>query len=337
MDFSRYALMLENKAFVVEANPTQIEEAATLKAADTDSAEVKLVKDIINNPKTKKEQYDSIIKQVELLTSNADEKVTSQEITFKDGDKDVKVKVNRKKDDKGKFAVWFEAMPVAKTADLTKIDFDYLAAQINEAIDGIGTDDDALARVGAAMRLYAMRNADGDIKPILDKLREKYNTVYEESLDEAIDGDMDRYDLEYMQYLYGITQLNGAANGSGSPLAKTITGVGTVNLTEETVFEYTTKLKNLADENMDNLDTQKSIATMILGLNETSAKMVKANWEKNYASENFMEFVITEEFVDGVVAVLKAYWSAVSGEGDSGVINGYLAKMEKGGGEAPKA
>lgn len=337
LDLSRYALMLENRAFVVEANPIPVEEATnSLTASESDSPSVKSIKNIINNPNYDKALHDEVIKQIEAFVGNADEKVTSQDISYKDKNVPITVKANRKKDAKGKFAIWFSPADVKKSIDTSKVDFGYIALQVYEAIDGVGTDGTALARVGSAMRLYAMRNG-GDFQPLLDGLREKYQKLYEESLDEALDGDLDSYDLEYMKYLYGIGQLNGAANGSSAQLAKAITGVGTVNLDEETAFEYTTKLKNLADENMDDIATQKSIATMILGLNESSAKLVKAAWEKNYASENFMEFVITEEFFDEVLEVVKAYWSAVSGEGDSGVINGYLAKMEKGGGQAPTA
>lgn len=329
IDFSKYALMLENNAFVVPANPIaqEITEAETLSVEDTDSVEVKAVKKIINNPKSNKATYDEIIKAVEALTKNADEKVTSAPIKFKVGDTELQVTANRKKDAKGKFAIWFEAAKADQTVDVSKIDFDYLAAKVNKAIDNLGTDEDALAQIGSAMRLYAMRNTGGNIKPILDKLREKYKTVYEESFDEALDGDMDGFDLTYMQYLYGIKGLS--FDGAKPSIVASIKGVGSIELTEESVFEFTTKLKNKADENMDALGTQMQIAAMILGLNEKSAKLVKANWEKNYSEDNFIEFIIEEEFVDGVQAVLKAYWSAISGEGDAGIINGYLAKMSK--------
>jgi hypothetical protein len=211
LDLSKYALMLENNAFVVEATPAM---AATREAAkslatpvDTDTAAVKAVKTIINDPTGKKAQYDSIISQLEPFIFSQDAAVTNTTLKFKEGEVDYEVIVNRAVDPKGNYMVWFDE-------DGTKIlidglDMTFLATQFRRGVEGtsifglnFGTDEDKLAAIAGAIYSTAA-GANADPGAIFNALNQAYTAAYQEDMYEAIDGEFTGSPDAFARALYG--------------------------------------------------------------------------------------------------------------------------------------
>ena len=71
-----------------------------------------------------------------------------------------------------------------------RIDFETAAFFLNDAIDGVGTDEDLVARVGTAMALLS--DEDGaDTGEYFNKLDQQYISTYGESITDAITGDFE--------------------------------------------------------------------------------------------------------------------------------------------------
>lgn len=204
-NISNYALMLENRAFIVEAAP---EKKADEKAPDQktktemtkqvaksliqpqegDSAAIKEIAEIVNNASKHKAQYDSIIAQIEPFIFNTDESMTTMDLTFKsiDGKVDYSVKVNRSKDPHGNFAVWFDE-------DGTKVfieglDVNYLAAQFNKAIAGLGTDEELIGSLAGGI-YKASYAANANPKEVFKAVAARYQEAFGEEFYAAIDGE----------------------------------------------------------------------------------------------------------------------------------------------------
>lgn len=210
LDLSKYALMLENNAFVVEAVPAAEAKAAAKSLAtplDTDSAGLKAIKGIINNPTAKKAEYDSIISQLEPFILSQDANVNNTTLKFKDGTIDYEVIVNRQKDPNGNFAVWFDE-------DGTKIlidglDMNFLATQFRKGVEGtsifglnFGTNEDKLAALAGAIHKTAAANS-ANSKAIFDALNVAYTAAYKEDLYDALDGEFTGSPDAFARALYG--------------------------------------------------------------------------------------------------------------------------------------
>jgi hypothetical protein len=212
LDLSKYALMLENSAFTSEA--TSVNAAATKAIAkslaspvDTDSAAIKAIKTIINDPNGKKTEYDSVISQLEPFVFNQDENAKTTPLKFKEGKVEYEVIVNRQKDPKGNYMVWFDE-------DGTKIildglDINYLVTQFRRGVEGssvfginFGTDEDKLASIaGAIHKLSREKNANS--KAIFDALNTAYKAAYKEDMYAAIDGEFTGSPDAFARALYG--------------------------------------------------------------------------------------------------------------------------------------
>lgn len=211
LDLSKYALMLENNAFVVEATPASAATKAAAKSLatplDTDTAGLKAIKAIINNPTAKKAEYDSIISQLEPFILSQDANANTTSLKFKDGTIDYEVVVNRQKDPNGNFAVWFDE-------DGTKIlidglDMNFLATQFRKGVEGssifglnFGTDEDKLAALAGAIHKTASEN-NASPKAIFDALNTAYTAAYQEGMYEALDGEFTGSPDAFARALYG--------------------------------------------------------------------------------------------------------------------------------------
>ena len=210
LDLSKYALMLENTAFVVEATPSAEAEAAAKSIAtpvDTDTAGLKAAKDIINNPTGKKTQYDSIISQLEPFILSADANVNTTTLKFKEGEIDYEVIVNRAIDPNGNYMVWFDE-------DGTKIlidglDMNFLSTQFRRGVEGssifglnFGTDEDKLAAIAGAIYQTASANNANPVT-IFGALNQAYTAAYNEDMYVAIDGEFTGSPDAFARALYG--------------------------------------------------------------------------------------------------------------------------------------
>lgn len=213
LDLSKYALMLENRAFVVEATPPSAATHAAAKSlatpVDTDTAGLKAIKSIINDPTGKKEQYDSVISQLEPFILSNNPAVNTTTLKFKDGAAEYEVIVNRGVDPKGNYMVWFDE-------DGTKIlidglDMNFLATQFRRGVEGtsifglnFGTDEDKLAAIaGAIYRTAASNNADPGA--IFNALNQAYTAAYQEDMYVALDGEFTGSPDAFARALYGQT------------------------------------------------------------------------------------------------------------------------------------
>ena len=198
-NITNYALMLENSAFVVEATPPapsqeQKKEVSKqvakslVKPEANDSDAIKAIKEIIANSGKHKVQYDSIIAQIEPFIFNKSEAIKSTDLTFKsvDGKIDYSVKVNREKDPNGNYAVWFDED--GTKVFLAGLDINYLAAQFNKSIEGLGTDEDLLASVAGAIH-RGSNSAGADPGQVFKAVADRYKTAYGEDFFEAVDGE----------------------------------------------------------------------------------------------------------------------------------------------------
>jgi len=224
LDISKYALMLENRAFVSETaadtaaatvTATMAAKTAIVKAAakslatpvETDTPGLKAIKAIINNPIARKAEYDSIINQLEPFILSTDANLNTRPLKFKDGTIDYEVSVNRQKDPNGNFAVWFDE-------DGTKIliqglDMNYLAIQFRKGVEGssifgltFGTDEDKLAALAGAIHKTAAEN-NADPKAVFDALNTTYTALYREGMYEALDGEFSGSPDAFARALYG--------------------------------------------------------------------------------------------------------------------------------------
>jgi len=224
LDISKYALMLENRAFVSETaadtaaatvTATMAAKTAIVKAAakslatpvETDTPGLKAIKAIINDPTAKKAEYDSIINQLEPFILSTDANLNTRPLKFKDGTIDYEVSVNRQKDPNGNFAVWFDE-------DGTKIliqglDMNYLAIQFRKGVEGssifgltFGTDEDKLAALAGAIHKTAAEN-NADPKAVFDALNTTYTALYREGMYEALDGEFSGSPDAFARALYG--------------------------------------------------------------------------------------------------------------------------------------
>ena len=141
-------------------------------------------------------------------------------------------------------------------ASSTKIDFETAAYFINDAIDGIGTDEDQVAQVGTAMALLSLKDG-ADTGEYFDKLDQEYESKYGESLTDAIEGDFegngeavalnifrrkieknDMRGLDIQNILFDIG-LTAATFGAGTAALKGLTTV-------PRIANYASKVKNVA-------------------------------------------------------------------------------------------
>jgi|694.fasta_scaffold01416_28 hypothetical protein len=210
LDLSKYALMLENNAFVVEATPSAATKAAAKSLAtpvDTDTAGLKAIKAIINDPTGKKQQYDSIIGQLEPFILSQDVNLKTTPLKFKEGEIDYEVIVNRAVDPKGNYMVWFDE-------DGTKIlidglDMNFLATQFRRGVEGtsvfglnFGTDEDKLAAIAGAIHSTAA-GANANPTVIFDALNKAYTAAYQEDMYAALDGEFTGSPDAFARALYG--------------------------------------------------------------------------------------------------------------------------------------
>ena len=184
LDLSKYALMLENTAYVDEATAPSAEAKAVAKSlatpVDTDTAALKAIKVIINDPK--KTEYTSIVSQLEPFIFNKDENVKNTTLKFKDGNVDYEVVVNRQKDPNGNYMVWFDE-------DGTKVlieglDLNFLATQFRKGVEGssifglnFGTNEDKLATIAGAIHKLA-KDKNANAVSIFDALNKAYTAAY---------------------------------------------------------------------------------------------------------------------------------------------------------------
>jgi hypothetical protein len=193
LDLSKYALTLEHNAFVVEAAPAPTAVAqqvakSLIKPQPNDPAGIKEITTIISNPAKYKEQYDSIIKQIEPFIFDKNDVITSVDLKFKsiDGKVEYAVKVNRQKDPTGNYAVWFDE-------DGTKVfiaglDINYLASQFNRAIAGLGTDEEKIGALAGAIHRASIE-ASASPTEVFKAVGDTYKATYGEEFYEAIDGE----------------------------------------------------------------------------------------------------------------------------------------------------
>lgn len=205
--------MLENAAFTAEAT-SPVNAAATKAIAkslatpvETDSAAIKAIKTIINDPNGKKAEYDSIVSQLEPFIFNQDENVKTTPLKFKEGKAEYEVVVNRQKDPKGNYMVWFDE-------DGTKIlleglDLNYLVTQFRKGVEGssvfginFGTDEDKLAAIAGAIHKIA-REKNANPTAIFGALNNAYKTAYNEDMYAAIDGEFTGSPDAFARALYG--------------------------------------------------------------------------------------------------------------------------------------
>ena len=194
-DLSNYALMLENKAFVVEATPaspnTEIAKQVAkslIKPQPTDPPAIKEISSIISNPTQNKAAYDTIIAQIEPFIFDKNDANKTTNLTFKsvDGKTQYTVKVNREKDPNGNYAVWFDED--GTKVFLEGLDINYLAAQFNRAIAGLGTDEDKIGAVAGAIHRGSF-DAGANAAEVFKAVDARYKQAYGEDLFTAIDGE----------------------------------------------------------------------------------------------------------------------------------------------------
>jgi hypothetical protein len=97
------------------------------------------------------------------------------------------VRINTKKKD-GIITVICKV--INKELAMESVDFDIAAYNINRAVDGIGTDEDTIGEVGAALSSIAI-DAGLDASTFFNELDARMQKKYGESLKEIIDGDFD--------------------------------------------------------------------------------------------------------------------------------------------------
>jgi hypothetical protein len=207
LDLSKYALMLENSAYVDEATSAATKAVAKSLATplNTDTAALKTIKTIINDPA--KSQYASIISQLEPFVLSKDENSKTTTLKFKEGEVEYEVIVNRQKDPNGNYMVWFDED--GTKAVIEGLDLNFLSTQFRKGVEGssvfglsFGTNEDKLAAIAGSIHKLA-KDKNADAVAIFDALNKAYSAAYKEDIYAALDGEFTGSPDVFAKAIYG--------------------------------------------------------------------------------------------------------------------------------------